>query len=401
MGEKIALGFHTCIDYELTWDAAILNDLIKENNIYDGEITADIVIDSERKLVIAVLGHMKQNIGGEMIPSDSKIVEDFADHFQYNVTIGGTATRAAISIQKLGYSSVIQICCFNEYIQHLLPKEVHYYSSVGEGQTKVYPHVILQYPANLHICNNDIDFTTSRPNRVMFSRDIDSLNMQISEDFAPYIINAEVFLLSCFSEILDFEILKDRMVKTKNLLKHLPQNALVVMEDGCYVQKDYRYYVHQALQPIIDILSMNEDELQDYIGHSINILNPSEVAEAIKYVYAHINIPVLLVHSAAWALAYGKSPRLLHNALEGGIAMASTRYRLGDNFGLEEYEESILLSNRKSSIDFCESISNILEDKICCIPCKDLDFVKNPTIVGLGDFFAGGLLPELVVERRI
>ncbi len=400
MGEKIALGFHTCIDYELTWDDVIIKDLIKKYNIYDGEITTDLLIDSERTLIIAILGHMKQNIGGEMIPSDSKIIEDFAERFQYNITVGGTATRAALSIQKLGYSSAIQICCFNEHIQRLLPKEVHYYSSVGEGQKTVYPHVVLQYPANLHICINDIDFTTSRPNRIMFSRDIDSLNIQISEDFAPYIKNAEVFLISCFSEVLDFEILKDRMVKTQNLLKHLPQNALVVMEDGCYVQKEYRYYVHQTLQPIIDILSMNEDELQDYVGHRIDILNPSEVAEAIKNVYTRTNIPIILVHSAAWALAYGKSPGFLHNALEGGIAMASTRYRLGDNFGLKEYEETKLLPNHKSSIDFCESIHNILNDNIYCIPCKDLDFVKNPTTVGLGDFFAGGLLPELVLERR-
>jgi len=234
----------------------------------------------------------------------------------------------------------------------------------------------------------------------MFSRDYDSLNMQISEEFAPYITEAEVFLLSCFSEILDFEILKDRLTKTKNLLGHLPQNALVVMEDGCYVQKEFRYYVHETLQPVIDILSMNEDELQDYVGHSIDILDPAEVAEAIQYVYVKANIPILLVHSAAWALAYGKSPDFLHNALEGGTAMASSRYRLGDNFARKEYEESKMLPSRQSSVDFCDSISKILGSRICCIPCKDLDFVQHPTTVGLGDFFAGGLLPELIVDRR-
>lgn len=400
MGEKIALGFHTCVDYELSWDAAIFTALINKYDIQNKEIAVDIMVDSERALIIAVLAHMRQNIGGEMIPTTSKIAEDFAGNFPYNITVGGTATRAAFSIAKLGYSSALQVCCFNEHIRRFMPEEVHYFSSVGKGHNTIYPHVIFQYPANFHVCSNDINFTTSRPNRVMFSRDLDSLYMQVSEDFAPYIIEAEVFLLSCFSEILDFEILKDRLKKTGNLLGHLPPDALVVMEDGCYVQKEFRYYVHKILQPVIDILSMNEDELQDYVGHCIDILNPAEVAEAVKYVYAHAKIPILLVHSAAWALSYGENPAFLHNALEGGIAMASSRYRLGDNFARKEYEESKLLPNRQSSTDFCESISKMLGSNICCIPCKNLDFVQNPTTVGLGDFFAGGLLPELVVDRR-
>ena len=37
------------------------------------------------------------------------------------------------------------------------------------------------------------------------------------------------------------------------------------MEDGCYVRKEFRYYVHEQLASVIDVLSMNEDELQDYI----------------------------------------------------------------------------------------------------------------------------------------
>ena len=84
----------------------------------------------------------------------------------------------------------------------------------------------------------------------MVSRDIDSLNMPVlPEAFGSMIADAEVFLLGCFSEILDQAILEDCVEKTKALWKHLPEDALVVMEDGCYIKKDFRYLVHEKLAP--------------------------------------------------------------------------------------------------------------------------------------------------------
>ena len=122
MGEKIALGFHTCVDYELKWDTKVVESLIEKFDIHDDELKVDIDVDSERAAWIVCLAHLKAGIGGEMVPATNQICEDFAEHFEYDITIGGTATRAAIAIQKLGYSSAIQMCCFNEHIKRLLPE---------------------------------------------------------------------------------------------------------------------------------------------------------------------------------------------------------------------------------------------------------------------------------------
>jgi ADP-dependent phosphofructokinase/glucokinase len=404
MGEKIALGFHTCVDFELVWNKLTIENMITEYHIQNIELNSrtktDGAIDSERALLLICLKHMKEGTGVELVPENPQICLDFANRFQYSITIGGTATRAAIAISKIGYESAIQMCCFNRHIKKLLPKEIHYFSSVGEGREEVYPHVDLQYQAGVCIKANDIDFTTPRENRILFSRDIDSMNMEISQDFSPMIAETEVFLLSCFSEILNFDILKDRMIRTSNLLRTLPENALVVMEDGCYINKEFRYYVHHALREVVDVLSMNEDELQDYIGHKIDILNPDEVLQAVKSVYQKAEIPLLLVHSASWALAYGQNAAWMRNALEGGITMASTRFWFGDDFGRNEYQKVKELPAKAKSIEFCASIEQKGGSFICCRPSKDLQFVKNPTVVGLGDFFAGGLLPELLIDRR-
>lgn len=395
MGEKIALGFHACVDYELDWDLSVIEGLIRKFHIRRSEIRSDIVIDSERALLIVCLAYMTEGTGGEIIPESPEICTDFANHFQYRITIGGTAMRAATAIRKIGYESVIQTSCFNNYIKELVMPGIHYFPSVGMDHTDAYPHVILSYQANVRICANDMDFVTPRENRVMFSRDADSLKMVISQDFAPMLGSAKVFLLSCFSEVLDFEIMEKRMEEVCELLNTLPENALVVMEDGCYIVKEHRYYAHSKLRGVVDILSMNEDELQEYMGRRIDILNPDEVLEAVEYAYEKSGIPTVIVHSAMWALAFGRQADILESALRGGVALASTRFCYGDVFGVQEYEKIKELPETDVSAEFCRRIIGKAKAPICCIPAKNMSFVENPTVVGLGDYFAGGLLPEL------
>ncbi len=401
MGEKIALGFHTCVDYELKWNTGVVEEQIKAFDIHEDELKIDVDVKTERDIWISCLAHLKEGIGGEMVPDTPKAVVDFAEHFEYAITLGGTATRAAIILAKLGYESVLQTSCYNEHVERLMPDKVHALPGVPADHTDIYPHVVLQCAKGVRICANDIDFVTPRENRVMVSRDIDSLNMPVlPEAFGSMIADAEVFLLGCFSEILDQAILEDCVEKTKALWKHLPEDALVVMEDGCYIKKDFRYLVHEKLAPMTDILSMNEDELQEYIGKRINILDVDEVMKAVKYVHETSGIKTILVHSAAWALAYGEKAGIMHNSLEGGIVMASTRFRVGDHFTDTDYEETRAMPGRPESVTFCERLKAELGDQVCCLPCKDLSHVEHPTVVGLGDTFAGGLLPGLLKENR-
>ena len=49
MGEKIALGFHTCVDFEMTWDAEVVEQMIREFDVRDADLAdGDIPIDSVR-----------------------------------------------------------------------------------------------------------------------------------------------------------------------------------------------------------------------------------------------------------------------------------------------------------------------------------------------------------------
>ncbi len=397
MSERIAMGFHTCVDYELVWDTEVVEEQIKAFDIRADELRMDIEVDSERAIWIVCLAHFKEGIGGEAVPLEPEDCERFASHFEYKVTLGGTATRAAIILDGLGYETMLQTSCYNEHVKRLMPKSVRTLPGVDEEHNKVYPHIVLQCRGGVRIRGNDIDFVTPRENRIMVSRDFDSLNIPIlPEKFGKMITDVDVFLLGCFSEVIDKEVLKGCMEKTRALLSHLKKDAVVVLEDGCYVRKEFRYYVHEQLASVIDVLSMNEDELQDYIGRRINILDPQAVKEVLENVRESTGVKTMIVHSAAWALAYGENASGMREALEGGSIAAATRFRMGDGFKVEDYEATKKIKDKAEGIRFCEELERMLGNKVCCIPSKDLSFVEHPTVVGLGDTFAGGLLTGLL-----
>ena len=86
----------------------------------------------------------------------------------------------------------------------------------------------------------------------------------------------------------------------------------------------------------------------------------------------------------------------MRRALEGGSIAASTRFRMGDGFASEDYEATKKIKDKEEGILFGEELGRMLGERICCIPAKDLSFVEHPTVVGLGDTFAGGLLMGLL-----
>ncbi|MEF9941911.1 MAG: ADP-dependent glucokinase/phosphofructokinase [Lachnospiraceae bacterium] len=402
MRERFALGFHTCVDYELEWDTHVVEDRIKAFDIHEEELRMDINLESERAIWIAALAYLRAGIGCELIPDISETCVDFANRFKYKITLGGTPTRAAIILDRLGYPSVLQTSCYNEYVERLIPKGVRVLPGTEADHTDIYPHVVLQCLAGVRIHANDIDFTTPRENRILISRDVDSLNMAVlDKEFGTMIRECEVFLLGSFTEILDLDILKNRIEKTKALLSYLPKDATVVMEDGCYINKEFRHYVHQQLASKINVLSMNEDELQQYIGKTIDILDPKAVKEAVEYVHKNTGIQLILIHSASWAIIYGEQAVSMRVSLEGGVTMAATRFRIGDEFTVEDYAQTKEISAKEEGIRFCESLEKMLGNSVYCIPCKDLSYVKTPTVVGLGDSFAGGLLPGLLKENKV
>lgn len=399
MKEKIALGIHAVIDWEGKWDADILSRLVEEHDIRESEMELPENIDSERKLLIAVLYFMRDGAGAELFPASEELVESFAKKFEYRTAIGGTAARAALAMAKLGYSSILQMSAYNSTMKRLLPDLVHGIPANPHCEEKIYPHVSVSYPKGFHLKTEKLDFVTPRENRVLYSHDMESFNLPVLEDFAEYASDAVVFLLSSFCEVLDEAIMKDRMARCRRMLKRMRENGtFIVYEDACYVKQNLRTYVNNQIHEYIDIFGMNEDEMMDCVGYRINVMEPEVVLQAVKKIYKKLQVPVLFVHSSSWAISYGKDAHAYRDTLESGITMASTRFWHGDDYGIKEFSEVKKIPPSEPNVEFSKIIEEMCPD-ICCVPCKDMSFVKHPTSVGLGDAFCGGLLIELVKKK--
>ena len=393
MEEKIALGFSNNIDYEIGWNSEVYENLILQYDIHDEELFIDIQVHGERDLVISILGFLKSGSGGERFVASSDILEQFAGHFENKVTLGGTAVRAAIAMRTLGYTSALHLVTINEDVRRLIPQDSHYvYSNRTEKSS---PHLIVQFAKGTRVKAGDIDIHASRANRIIYSNDHDTILMKINEDFSTLVTKAKIFLVSGFNTMQSKDLLARRLGSVLRIMENLPADALVYYEDAGFYDPRLCRLLQETLADRIHIYSLNEDELQVHVGKKLDLLNAAQIKEALVELQRLIPVPLIVVHSMYWALAYGEHAESLLKALKGGVTMGTTRFCYGDDFTAENYKEIQGLPPNPEGIVFANELKQLLGDKICCVPVGHVEG-SNGTTVGLGDAFVGGFLPALL-----
>lgn len=392
MKEKIALGLGNNIDYELVWDSKILEGLIAEYKICDKELSADIEVTDERDLTVSILGFLKSESGGERFVSSPDIIKKFVNRFRYTITMGGTSARAAAAMGKLGHTAALHLVTMNDHVRKLLPEGCPYVCSAKEEG--IYPHMIIQFSQNTVVKASDIEIHTSRSNRIIYVNDKDNAEMELNEDFSGLITDADVFLISGFNAMQSVALLDKRLVTLQHIISSLPKEAYVFYEDACFHNHSIGKRVRDALVGKIDIYSLNEDELQGYLGRKLDLLDPAAMADALYDIRQMIPVPLIVVHTRHWALAYGENAGDFEKALKGGITMAGTRYRYGDDFTAEHYNDMMQSDLQPEGVAFAAGLSRLLGGRVCCLACIRVE-ETDPTTIGLGDAFVGGFLPEV------
>lgn len=393
MAEKIALGFSNNIDYEIAWNSEVFENLIVQYGIHDEELSLDIQVNRERDLVISILSFLKSGSGGERFVASSDILERFAQNFENKVTLGGTPVRAAIAMRKLGYTSALHLVTLNEDVRRLIPQDSPYvYSNKTENSS---PHLIVQFRKGTRVKAGDIDIHTSRANRIIYSNDDDTILMNINEDFSNLVAEARIFLVSGFNTMQSKELLAKRLESVLRIMEKLPAEASVYYEDAGFYDPSLCRLIQETLADRIHIYGLNEDELQAHVGRKLDLLNAFQIKEALVELQRLIPVPLIVVHSMYWALAYGENALSISKALKGGITMATTRFCFGDDFSVENYKEIESLPPNPEGEVFTGELKWLLGDKVCCVPVVQVN-VANITTVGLGDAFVGGFLPALL-----
>lgn len=296
-------------------------------------------------------------------------------------------------MRKLGYTSALHLVTLNDHVRRLIPPDSPYVCN--NPQESAHPHLIVQFNKGTRVRANDIDFCVSRANRLIYHHDIDNIRMDLTETFGELIREAKVFLLSGFNAMQNEDWLRDRLATLLCIMAKLPEVAIVFYEDAGFYNPAFSDLIHETLANKITIFSLNEDELQSHIGRKLDLLDAAEIKIAIADLQTLIPVPIIVVHSMYWALAYGDNATTFASALKGGLTMATTRFRYGDEFTAENYREIEELLPNPHGFIFAKAIKTLLGDKVCCVPVAQVEQAKGTTI-GLGDAFVGGFLPVLL-----
>ncbi len=393
MGERIALGFCNNIDYEIEWDGQVLAERAARHHISAAEADAGSAIRCERDLLLSILGFMRVGQGGERFVSDAGIIERFAARFNKRITLGGTSVRAAIAMSTLGYSAALHLITKNDEVRQLLPAACPFVCS--NKSDSYYPHLIVQFEAGDTVRLGKSTIRARQSNRLIYHCNADRIAMKIAPEFADMLAEAQVLLISGFNAMQSESLLRQRLATVSRLLRRLPAQSRVFLEDGGYHNLAFRRVMLRALGQRLDMHSMNEDELQAHLGCRVALRDADAVYAAVKELNGRLPAATLILHTRQWALAFGRGASRYAGALKGGITMATTRFRHGDSFSRANYHAIERRAPADASAQFAHAINALGGDRVCCLPVAAVR-QENATTIGLGDAFVGGFLPALL-----
>ncbi|PDQ34585.1 MAG: hypothetical protein B5766_10370 [Candidatus Lumbricidophila eiseniae] len=387
------LGLGGSIDYELDWDVARLEAAIAELDIVSLEDSPPLRIDSERALLLSILTHLRDGLGGEHFVETPDIIEKFSTRFTYRIALGGTAVRAALTMSDLGIRSTVHLVSIDNNVRRLLPSNINFISSAQKDSLD--PHVIIQYPAGACVRIGGGMVRSTRANRLIYPSDQPNRYLVLSDQLPEVLSRAQVFLISGLNAIQDRDILDERLAQIVVAMESLPATAVVLYEDAAFHEPAFSWIVRDALAPHSDFFSLNEDELVEALGHPVDLLDPADVATAVSKLRTRVGVPFLLLHSRYYALAHGVQPWSVRSVLEAGVAAASARYVFGDLARSEDVSALSLHGQRSVSgqraVEQIEALGSF-----CGVPAFDLQNTMCPTTIGLGDAFVGGAVAALL-----
>lgn len=393
----IALGFVNTVDYEAVWDPAALETLIASSCVSPADIGPKARIRTLRDLLGSTLWHFSEGTGCGQYVEDPAALDALLDILCCRTTLGGTAVRAALALDRLGLTSLVHLVSSNAPTRRLLPASVETVCS-GKGEV-LSPHVTIQFPAGAQLHVSGRTLTAPRANRVIYTSDLDAARLEIAPAFFAQAADCRVMVLSSFDIVQSREILDARLDTVRRGLEALRDRAWVFYEDAHIAQSDFPSVILRALLPRIDVYSMNEDEFAARLGHPVDYGDPVDVSCALSQARALIPAPCLVLHTQCWALACGPLAGLMREALALGCAVASTRYRLGDDWTLSDINNALHGPHYPQAERFARELEALCPFGIAVQPGFEAH-ADAPTTIGLGDSFVGGFAAALARTPR-
>jgi ADP-dependent phosphofructokinase/glucokinase len=393
VSSQIVLGLGGTVDYEIEWDAAVLEQAARDFGVTAAELDTAVAVVDERSLVVSVLSFLREGRGGERFVATPAALEAFSARFRYATTLGGTCVRAALAMARLHVPSTVHLVSIDDTVRRMLPPGISYLSSATADSTE--PHVIVQYPAGVVVDLPDQRIVAPHHNRLIYVNDLPNRELVLAPQLGDLVADARVFLASGFNTIQDATILEDRLAQVSAAIARMSADGVAIFEDAGSHDVAHGRRVRDAMAAVVDVYGLNEDELFGYLGAPVDLLDVSAVEHALRAAATLISAPTLVVHTKHWAVALGEQAVRWRGALDGGVTMAGTRFRIGDALTDADYADTRRLPRQERAVAFAADLERRFDGQAVCVPAYHLD-VARPTTIGLGDSFVGGFIAGLV-----
>jgi len=392
---RLLLGLAGTVDYEIEWEPDRMAELVRELGVRPADLDPDRPIRDEYDLVANVLGFVARGVGGERFVAETSAIESVAARFTTRVTLGGTGVRAALALSAVGYPSQVHLVSIDDNVRRLLPSDVDYVCSAETDSLD--PHLIVQYPEGATVRVEDTVVEAPHANRLIYANDPPSREMVLHPDLERLVAEADAFLCCGLNVVRDRAVLDDRLDRVVAGIERMAPGSLVLYEDAGYHVPEFADVVRERLLPWVDVWSMNEDEMQDVIGRTVDLLDPADVTAAVAALADLVPARNLVVHTRAWALVAGEDHDTLVDCLAGGVELASTRYRVGDRLAPSDVDATRALPPDPDGLAVARAAEAALP-RVRAVATPRVE-VDDPTTIGLGDTFAGGFLLRYARRR--
>ena len=232
---------------------------------------------------------------------------------------------------------------------------------------------------------------------MIFVNDPPNELLALDDGLDDLVATAPVFLVSGFNTMQDPDLLADRLARVRRAIDRLPAGSIVLYEDAGFHDPSMSDRVRAGIVDVVDVYSLNEDEMQGYLGRSVDLLDPVAMAGALLELQTRIPARALVVHTKYWSAALGPDARRWDATLRGGITMASTRFTHGDDFTAADHARIGAGPVNPAGEVFAHELNRRLDGAAHCVPALRLE-VARPTTIGLGDVFVGGMVAALVAS---
>jgi ADP-dependent phosphofructokinase/glucokinase len=280
----------------------------------------------------------------------------------------------------------------DDTVRRLLPGSVSWVCSAAHDSTD--PHVIVQFPPGFAVTVGGRLIVAPAGDRVILANDPPHRELLIAEGLGDLIAAADVIVHSSFNVIQDDEVLRDRIGAVLRHQRRRASGSIVFFEDAAYHRPALAAVVRQLLVPSVDVWSMNETEASAYLGRRIDTADTAAVLPALRELHRMFPVPTLIVHSARWAVAIGPRAEAYREALLLGTSIAGARYRVGDALTAADVIDVLDGERQHEGLRLAEALAAHPDIVVVAAPAVD---TPQPTTIGLGDTFVGGMVAALSI----